>query len=80
MAWHGLLNFSAIGSNMMSAKSANRDRRIADLAHQIWEQEGRPEGQSEAHWLRAVALFDGAEPTAKKSPPKKPAAKKSAKK
>jgi Protein of unknown function (DUF2934) len=72
VAWHGLLNFIAIGSNMMIAKSAtpDRDRRIADLAHQIWEQEGRPEGQSEAHWLRAAALVDE---TAPKAPAKKKA-------
>ncbi len=59
---------------------ADRDQRIADLAHQIWEQEGRPEGRSEAHWLRAAALVDEAASPAKKSPPKKPAAKKTGKK
>jgi hypothetical protein len=77
-----LLNFSPMGMTMTLAKSviANRDQRIADLAHQIWEQEGRPEGRSEAHWLRAATLVDEAAPLAKKAPPKKPAAKKTGKK
>lgn len=31
----------------------NRDERIRERAHQIWEAEGRPEGQDIEHWLRA---------------------------
>ena len=28
------------------------------LAYQIWEDEGRPEGRSEAHWLAACGMVD----------------------
>ena len=49
--------------------STNRDQRIADLAHKIWEEEGQPEGQAQAHWARAVAILDD------EAAPKKPAAK-----
>ena len=35
---------------------AGRDQRIADLAYRMWEEDGRPEGRAEAHWLRAAVL------------------------
>jgi hypothetical protein len=31
----------------------DREHRIRELAHAIWEQEGRPEGQAERHWRMA---------------------------
>ena len=37
---------------------AGRDQRIADLAYRMWEEDGRPEGRAEAHWLRAAVLVD----------------------
>ncbi len=36
----------------------SREERIGKLAYQIWEEEGRPEGQHEDHWFRATALID----------------------
>ncbi len=51
---------------------AGRDQRIADLAYRLWEEDGRPEGRAEAHWLRAVKLVDEMVPT---KPARKPAAK-----
>ena len=27
--------------------------RVSERAYEIWEEEGRPEGRSEAHWYRA---------------------------
>jgi hypothetical protein len=55
---------------------ASRDQRIADLAYRMWEEDGRPEGRAEAHWLRAAVLVDEMVPTtpAKKraSAPKTP--------
>lgn len=30
---------------------------IASLAHQIWEQEGRPEGRALNHWLQAEQML-----------------------
>jgi hypothetical protein len=47
------------------------DEEIRALAHKIWEDEGRPEGQAEAHWQRAYMALA--------KPAKKPAAKKAAK-
>jgi len=32
------------------------EHRIRDFAHQIWESEGRPEGQAARHWAMAVEL------------------------
>ena len=60
---------------MAHANTAGRDQRITDMAHKIWEEEGRPEGQAEAHWARATAIVD-AEVLAEKPMAKKPAAKK----
>ncbi|AER57531.1 hypothetical protein DSC_14435 [Pseudoxanthomonas spadix BD-a59] len=35
-----------------------RTRRIEQLAHEIWEAEGRPDGQSARHWAMAERLVD----------------------
>ena len=32
------------------------EERIRELAYQIWESEGRPEGQTEKHWEMARKL------------------------
>ena len=49
--------------------------KIAALAHKFWEDEGRPEGQAEHHWLRAVNALVAleAKPAVKKPAAKKPA-------
>lgn len=43
-----------------------RDRTIRDLAYRLWDEDGRPEGQSERYWLQAegtvAASGAGAEP------------------
>ncbi len=58
---------------------------IRARAYQIWEEEGRPEGQHELHWQRALEWFASqtvvpakAAPRAKasKAPKAKPAPKK----
>lgn len=36
--------------------------RIRDIAHQIWEAEGRPEGEDKRHWRLAVELLNGISP------------------
>lgn len=51
---------------------AGRDQLVADMAFRLWEEEGRPEGRAEAHWLRAAVLVDELAP--KKVAAKKPAA------
>lgn len=40
-----------------------KEERIRLIAYAIWEEEGRPDGQAEAHWLRACDLVE-AEPQA----------------
>jgi hypothetical protein len=35
---------------------AERQRRISEIAHRIWESEGRPSGQSLRHWQMAEKL------------------------
>ncbi|MBS7543022.1 DUF2934 domain-containing protein [Ancylobacter oerskovii] len=32
---------------------AERNEQIRQKAHKLWEEEGRPEGQAERHWLQA---------------------------
>ena len=36
----------------------NRERLIREIAYDLWEQEGRPEGHSERLWLAAEARFE----------------------
>jgi hypothetical protein len=38
---------------------AQREERIRTRAHQIWEDNGRPEGCSEKFWLKAEQEVDG---------------------
>jgi Protein of unknown function (DUF2934) len=47
---------------------ANRDQLIADMAYRLWEEEGRPQGKAEDHWLRAAVLVDDVKPAAAKKP------------
>ncbi|MFN0192169.1 MAG: DUF2934 domain-containing protein [Aestuariivirga sp.] len=59
-----------------TAKSSfSREDQIAALAHSFWEQDGRPEGRAEEHWLRAAVLVDG-EGAPKAVTARKPVAKK----
>jgi hypothetical protein len=52
----------------------DRQDRIRQRAHEIWEQAGRPEGAHQEHWEQATAEIDGAA-----SKPKKTAKKAAAK-
>ncbi|AEH89617.1 DUF2934 domain-containing protein [Mesorhizobium opportunistum] len=36
----------------------DRQERIRNRAHQIWQQEGQPAGQDERHWHQAAADVD----------------------
>ena len=45
------------------------DKRIREFAYQIWESEGKPEGQEDRHWEMARKLAE-AEALAPKKPPK----------
>ncbi|HET6395978.1 MAG TPA: DUF2934 domain-containing protein [Pseudoxanthomonas sp.] len=41
--------------------SETRQARIRELAREIWEAEGRPEGQSLRHWGMAERLVEAEE-------------------
>ncbi|AJO78417.1 DUF2934 domain-containing protein [Pseudomonas sp. MRSN 12121] len=45
------------------------DKRIREFAYQIWESEGRPEGQEHRHWEMARKLAE-AEALAPSKPPR----------
>jgi len=38
-----------------------REERIRALAHRMWDEAGRPEGQDEYFWSRAEAEIDSAD-------------------
>lgn len=38
--------------------STEKHERIRQRAHAIWESEGRPEGEHERHWAKAIAEID----------------------
>lgn len=60
---------------MPAAKKTSPDEaRIREIAHELWEKAGRPEGESEKFWFDAVGLAE-----AEQKPKRKPAAKKTAK-
>nr|WP_298117784.1 DUF2934 domain-containing protein [uncultured Pseudomonas sp.] len=51
----------------------NQDQRIRALAYQIWEAEGKPEGQAERHWEKACKLAESE--TQDECPPSPPSRK-----
>ena len=51
---------------------STEDKRIRELAHQIWESEGKPHGQDARHWEMARKLAEAEALTPSKP---KPAAK-----
>ncbi len=46
------------------------EKRVREFAYQIWESEGKPEGQEERHWDMARKLAE-AEALAPKAEPRK---------
>ena len=47
----------------------DREQRIRETAHRIWEDEGRPPGQDKRHWEMAEGLVgEGREQISPKSP------------
>jgi Protein of unknown function (DUF2934) len=48
------------------------ETKIREIAHDLWVEAGKPEGQAEDHWFRAIELAAKAAKT--KSAAKKPAA------
>ena len=48
----------------MAENSGSTEQRIRDIAHALWEKEGRPDGRAEEFWYRArsqVESEDGAD-------------------
>lgn len=43
-------------SNHPEISHLDRMERIRAIAYSLWEQEGRPEGRADAHWLEAENL------------------------
>ena len=39
----------------------DREQKIRERAHQIWEQEGRPDGREQEHWERPSREVDAKE-------------------
>ena len=55
----------------------SNEQRIRELAHQIWESEGRPDGQNTRHWEMACKLVEGEQQgDLQPSPAPEPAARK----
>lgn len=56
----------------------DKEQRVRARAHEMWEQEGRPEGSHERHWTEAerqvAAESTGTKKPARKAPVKKAAA------
>ena len=67
---------------MASSKSAVAvvsEKNIREIAHALWVEAGKPEGQAEDHWFKAIELASAKAGKAAKAATKKPAAKAAAK-
>jgi hypothetical protein len=68
---------SALMTNRTFSNRGTASReQIAQRAYEIWEQTGRPDGQSSAHWFQAEAELAMRVPTPQ--PPAQPASARSA--
>lgn len=45
-------------NNLGRGAPADREERIRQRAHELWEAEGRPEGHADRHWRRAAGDLD----------------------
>jgi hypothetical protein len=45
-----------------------RGEEIRQIAYQVWEEEGRPNGRDLEHWLRAEAIWQKIEPSQSEPP------------
>lgn len=62
-----------------SAAVSVSEKKIREIAHSLWVEAGKPEGQAEDHWFKAIEMAAravGAKPAAKAA--SKPAASKPA--
>jgi Protein of unknown function (DUF2934) len=62
--------------------AGDREARIRARAHELWEKEGRPEGEEKRHWEHAAREIEredaGSKTTAKRAPGKTTAKPKAA--
>ena len=49
---------SGDGAAEHSPRPFEREQRIQERAHALWEREGRPEGRNEEHWAQACREID----------------------
>jgi hypothetical protein len=40
---------------------SDREHRVREIAHRLWEEEGRPADQEKRHWATAERVFDAQE-------------------
>jgi hypothetical protein len=45
-------------NNLGRGAPQDREERIRQRAHELWEQDGRPDGKAETHWDRAAQDLD----------------------
>ena len=51
------------GQPTENTPETEREERIREHAHSLWEQDSRPEGKEKEHWQRAVFELEGEAPT-----------------
>jgi Protein of unknown function (DUF2934) len=51
----------AAARNNRSIFMSEREHRIREIAHRLWEEEGRPSHQDKRHWATAERMFDAQE-------------------
>jgi Protein of unknown function (DUF2934) len=39
---------------------SEREQQVREIAHRLWEEEGRPSDQEKRHWATAERMFDAA--------------------
>ena len=37
---------------------SDREHQVREIAHRLWEEEGRPSDQEKRHWATAEHMFD----------------------
>ena len=55
---------SGDGAAEHSPQPLEREQRLRERAHELWEREGHPEGRNEEHWAQACREIDTEEHTA----------------
>ena len=48
---------------------SEREQRVREIAHRLWEEEGRPSDQEKRHWTTAEQMFDAEETAGPGAPP-----------